>query len=79
VQKIALLSPVLERFETDLKPLDGKNILVLCSAGGDVAFWLARRMKQGKIVGIECARQKAQEQRIEHIVDRSLIAPLTLW
>lgn len=74
--EIALLSPVLERFETDLKPLDGRNVLVLCSAGGDVAFWLARRMKQGKVTGIELdtqllerARQKAQEQGIEHMVE----------
>ncbi len=74
--EIALLAPVLEQFEVDLKPLDGKNILVLCSAGGDVAFWLAKRMKQGKVTGIELdtqllerARQKAQEQEIERVVE----------
>lgn len=74
--EIALLSPVLERFEIDLKPLNGKNILVLCSAGGDVAFWLASRMKQGKVIGIELdqqllkrACQQVKEQGLESIVE----------
>ncbi len=74
--EITLLSPVLERFEIDLKPLDGKSILVLCSSGGDVAFWLARRMKQGKVTGIELdqqllerARQQVKEQGLESIVE----------
>ncbi len=71
-----MLSPVLERFESDLKPLEGKNILVLCSAGGDVAFWLASRMKQGKVTGIELdphlldrSRKRAKEQGLESIVE----------
>lgn len=74
--EIALLSPVLQRFEIDFKPLDGKNILVLCSAGGDVAFWLASRMKHGKVVGIELnpqllerACQQAEEQGLENVVE----------
>lgn len=74
--EIALLAPVLERFEQDLKPLGGKNILVLCSAGGDVAFWLAKRMSHGKITGVELdlqllelARQQAQEQGVESMVE----------
>ncbi len=74
--EIAMLAPVLERFERDLTPLDGKNILVLCSAGGDVAFWLAKRMKQGKVSGIELdpqlleyARQQAQIQDIQNLVE----------
>ncbi len=74
--EIALLSPVLERFEIDLKPLEGKNILVLCSAGGDVAFWLASRMKQGKVTGTELdpylldrSREQAKEQGLESIVE----------
>jgi SAM-dependent methyltransferase len=74
--EIALLAPVLERFEMDLMPLDGKNILVLCSAGGDVAFWLARRMKQGKVTGIELgsqllehSRRQVKEQGLENIIE----------
>ena len=74
--EITLLSPVLERFEIDLKPLDGKNLLVLCSSGGDVAFWLASRMKQGKVTGIELdqqllerARHQVKEQGLESIVE----------
>ncbi|WP_376791692.1 class I SAM-dependent methyltransferase [Thermoflexus sp.] len=75
-EEITLLSPVLERFEIDLKPLDGKSILVLCSSGGDVAFWLARRMKKGKVIGVELdpqllerARQQVNEQGLERIVE----------
>ena len=51
--EIGMLSPVLEQIRMDLEPIDGKNILVLCSAGGDVAFWLAKQMKQGKVIGLE--------------------------
>ena len=48
-----MLSPILEMIQADLEPLDGKDILVLCSAGGEVPFWLAERMAEGHILGIE--------------------------
>jgi SAM-dependent methyltransferase len=74
--EIELLSPVLKRIRMDLEPIDGKNILVLCSAGGDVAFWLAKQMKQGKVTGLELdqallarASQLAKEQGLENLVE----------
>jgi ubiquinone/menaquinone biosynthesis C-methylase UbiE len=46
---------VLERIYEDLKPLNSKKILVLCSGEGDVAFWLAGKEEdfRGEIVGLE--------------------------
>jgi len=74
--EIEMLSPVLEQIRMDLEPIDGKNILVLCSAGGDVAFWLAKQMKQGKVIGLELdqtllasASQLAKEQGLENLVE----------
>ncbi len=74
--EIEMLSPILEPIHQDLAPLDGKSILVLCSAGGDVAFWLAERLKQGRIVGLELdqqllesARQRIEEQGLSDLVD----------
>lgn len=74
--EIALLSPVLEQIERDLQPLHGKGILVLCSAGGEVAFRLAKRMKRGKVIGLELdrqllerARQQAKAQGVEDLVE----------
>jgi SAM-dependent methyltransferase len=74
--EIELLSPVLKRIRMDLEPIDGKNILVLCSAGGDVAFWLAKQMKQGKVTALELdptllarASQLAKEQGLENLVE----------
>ena len=46
--EIELLSPILEQIRTDLGPLDDKNILILCSAGGDVALWLVKKLKREK-------------------------------
>jgi ubiquinone/menaquinone biosynthesis C-methylase UbiE len=50
------LEPVLDRIRADLDPLAGKAILVLCSALGDLAFWLAERMPSGRVVGFELGR-----------------------
>jgi len=46
---------ILERIYRDLKPLDEKKILVLCSSEGDVAFWLVEKNKNfgGKVLGLE--------------------------
>ncbi len=74
--EINQLSPILERIVSDLAPVDGKNILVLCSALGDVVFWLAEIMEQGKVVGIELdkesleiARRTIHEMGLEGMVD----------
>jgi SAM-dependent methyltransferase len=74
--EIELLSPVLDQIQTDLQPLDNKDILVLCSAGGDVALWLARKLNQGRVTGLELdqgllesARQLAKEQRLGDVVN----------
>ncbi len=47
------LSPILEQISADLAPVDGKEILVLCSATGEIAFWLGEMMEQGKVTGLE--------------------------
>jgi len=52
-EEIEKLSPILEQMRVDLEPLNGKSVLVLCSAAGDVAFWLGERMKNGSVVGLE--------------------------
>jgi len=51
--EIEQLSPILERVQTDLGSPGGRDILVLCSAGGDVAIWLAQRLKPARVVGLE--------------------------
>jgi len=51
--EINRLLPILEQLSFDLAPVDGKNILVLCSATGEVAFWLGEMMEQGQVVGLE--------------------------
>jgi SAM-dependent methyltransferase len=51
--EIDRLSPILEQLSADLAPVDGKRILVLCSAAGDVAIRLAEMMETGKVTGLE--------------------------
>lgn len=70
------LSPILERIGDDIAPLEGKQILVLCSASGEVAFWLAQRMERGRIVGLEldpellkASQATAKARGLEHIID----------
>lgn len=74
--EIYVLFPILERIGDDIAPLEGKQILVLCSASGEVAFWLAQRMEQGKIIGLELdpellkASQSAAKARgLERIIE----------
>jgi ubiquinone/menaquinone biosynthesis C-methylase UbiE len=74
--EIDLLSPILEQVSSDLAPVDGKHILVLCSATGEVAFWLGEMMEQGKVTGVELdgealeiARRSAHEMGLEAIVE----------
>jgi SAM-dependent methyltransferase len=48
------LAPVLGRLQAALGPLDGKQALVLCSAGGDVVLELAQGVGvRGRVTGLE--------------------------
>jgi SAM-dependent methyltransferase len=73
--EIERLFPVLEQVSSDLSPVDGKQILVLCSGTGEVAFWLAEMMETGKVTGLELdpesleiARRSAHEMGLEGVV-----------
>ncbi len=55
--EIEHLLPILEQVSSDLATVDGKKILVLCSATGEVAFWLGEMMEQGKVTGLELDRE----------------------
>lgn len=70
------LSPILEQIYEDLKPLGGKKVLVLCSAGGDLALWLGERMESGKVVGLELdekllevSRERLKERGLEGLIE----------
>jgi SAM-dependent methyltransferase len=70
------LLPILEQISADLAPIDGKNILVLCSATGEVAFWLAEMMEEGRVTGLELdqesldiARRATHEMGLEGVVE----------
>jgi ubiquinone/menaquinone biosynthesis C-methylase UbiE len=59
----------------ELEPLQDKDLLVLCSAGGEVAFQLAERMEGGKVTGLEIdqellgkARRLAENKGLEEQV-----------
>jgi len=58
-----ILAPVLEKVGEKIGPLEGKRILVLCSAAGDVALWLAERMKTGRVVGLELSEDLLETAR----------------
>lgn len=63
-EEIEKLSPILEQMQADLEPLDGKSVLVLCSAAGDVVFWLRERMKNGMVVGLELSDDLLETTKI---------------
>jgi len=71
------LSPILEQIHKDLALLEGKKVLVLCSAGGDVALWLGKRVgSTGKVIGLDLseelldlARRRARERKLEGVVE----------
>lgn len=74
--EIDRLSPLLERISTDLAPVDGKRILVLGSAAGEMAFRLAEMMETGKVTCLEMdpqllelARRAAHEMGLEGMVE----------
>jgi ubiquinone/menaquinone biosynthesis C-methylase UbiE len=73
-----LSAVILERIYEDLKPLDAKKILLLCSGEGDVAFWLAGKEKDfnGRIMGLEldegCLKrslERLRENGLEGIIE----------
>jgi ubiquinone/menaquinone biosynthesis C-methylase UbiE len=73
--EINRLLPILEQLSFDLTPVDGKKILVLCSATGEVAFWLGEMMEQGQVVGLELdkesldiARRTVREMGLDQVV-----------
>lgn len=74
--EIDRLYPILEQVSSDLFPVDGKNILVLCSATGEVAIWLGEMMETGKITGLELdleslelAQRSAREMGLEQVIE----------
>lgn len=68
-----LSAVILEKIYEDLKPLNAKKILVLCSSEGDVAFWLTERTKdfKGRIIGLEL-EDKCLKRSIERTKDVTL-------
>ena len=74
--EINCLLPILEQISSDLTPVDGKNFLILSSATGEVAFWLAEMMEQGNVTGLELdqesldiARRATREMGLEGVVE----------
>jgi len=74
--EIDRLFHILEQVSSDLAPMEGEKILVLCSAAGEVAFWLGEMMEQGKVIGLELdgesidiARRSAHEMGLEGVVE----------
>jgi ubiquinone/menaquinone biosynthesis C-methylase UbiE len=74
--EIDRLSPILEQISADLAPVDGKSILILGSAAGEVALRLAEMMEVGKVSGVELdpdalelARRSAHEMGLEGLVE----------
>jgi len=70
------LLPILEQLSSDLAPVEGKNILVLCSGTGEVAFWLGEMMERGHVIGLELdpkalenARRSAHEMGLDQVVE----------
>lgn len=74
--EIDYLSSILEQISFDLGPVDGKQILVLCSASGEMALRLAEMMEFGHVTGLELdlealeiARRSAHEMGLENMVE----------
>jgi ubiquinone/menaquinone biosynthesis C-methylase UbiE len=75
-EDLGKLEAILQRVEEELKPLQGKNILVLCCGAGQVALRLANKIAgSGKVVGLdlsddllESAKRQAKAQGLEGVV-----------
>jgi len=61
--EINYLLPILEQISFDLAPVDGKEILVLCSGTGEVVFWLGEMMEQGNVTGLELDPESLEQAR----------------
>ena len=75
-EEIAKFSPILKQVQLDLEPLEGNSILVLCSATGEIAFFLAEKMKHGRITGLELneemlhtAQKAAKQKHMDSIIE----------
>ncbi len=67
--EIQILEPILQKLYEALKPLDGGNFLMLCSAGGEMVFRLAEKMRSGHLTGVEVSPElvkKASRIAEEH-------------
>jgi ubiquinone/menaquinone biosynthesis C-methylase UbiE len=73
-----LSAVILEDIYNDLKPLNAKKILLLCSREGEIAFWLIEKERdfKGKIVGLELSEEhlrsslrKTRELKLESVVE----------
>jgi len=72
-EEIDKFSPILKQVQLDLEPLEGNSILVLCSATGEIAFFLGEKMEHGRIIGLELSeemRQTAQKTAKQKHMDR---------
>ncbi|MFX1352156.1 MAG: class I SAM-dependent methyltransferase, partial [Promethearchaeota archaeon] len=75
--EILKLRPILDKIWSDLRPTEGKRVLVLCCGSGEMAFWLAEKMSRyGEILGLDLrkdllqrAEDGAKERQIEHLVE----------
>jgi ubiquinone/menaquinone biosynthesis C-methylase UbiE len=75
-EDLGKLDAILQRIDEELKPLRGKDILVLCCGAGQVALRLAKKMAgSGQVVGLdlsddllERARRKAKAEGLEGVV-----------
>lgn len=75
--EVRALGPVLGRLQAALGPLDGKQALVLCSAGGDVVLDLAQRVGvRGRVTGLELnpamlriSRDRAAMSNVNYRID----------
>lgn len=74
--EIQKLSPILKQVQMGLEPLNGKRILVLCSAAGDIAFHLAEKMERGQVIGLElseellkAAQRSVKNRKLENIAE----------
>ena len=75
--EVRALAPVLGRLQVALGPLEGKQVLVLCSAGGDVVLDLAQRVGvRGRVTGLELnpamlriSRDRAAMSNVNYRID----------
>ena len=73
--EIECLAPILKRLRASLAPLDGKHILVLCSASGEVPLWLAQSTAHAHILGLELSQDglaAARSSAVEKGLDRQV-------